>query len=980
MSLNIGGRMAKFSTEHPRMVTGVMTAVTLAMLTLALLPSIWPQQFGMLHPLVVDTDPENMLPEDEDVRVFHNAMKKEMSLYDMVVVGIVNEEHPQGVFNPESLQRIHELTEFAKGLRWPDPDNPGEEEGVIEIDIIAPSTVDNISQGEQPGFVDFSWLMKQPPQSEEEALSIRRKAQRIPFLNGTMVSEDGKAIALYLPLTSKDLSGRVYEELKEKIAAFDGDEQYHITGLPVAEDVFGIEMFKQMAVSAPLAMLVVFLLMLYFFRKFTLIVSPMVLAVVSIAMTMSLLVATGNVVHIMSSMIPIFIMPIAVLDAVHIISEFFDRYQKVKDRRKTIIHVMENLFVPMLYTSMTTAVGFGSLALVPIPPVQVFGLFVAFGVLVAWILTMTFIPAYVMFIKDESLENFGMAEENLEGEKKPLMSRILQAVGHGTVRNAKLVVVFLIVLGIISVYGIKQIQINDNPVKWFTSSHPIRVADRVLNEHFGGTYMAYLTLESQSRQQTAAEFASGLEKRLESAKDEFESIPNMAAVLDQLKAKAKSLATESGSVAELLKSLETYADDRIFNGPEEEYEAWDRAFSLLSSEDSSAEMFKQPAALALIERLQSHLARTGIVGKSNSLADIVKTVNRELVSGEEKDFRIPGSAAGVAQNLLQYQNSHRPQDLWHFVTPDYKKSVIWIQLRSGDNQDMNKVVAAVDEFMSEPGNLEGLEVDHKWFGLTYINVIWQDKMVAGMLQALLGSFLMVFLMMTILYRSALWGALSMIPLTITIAVVYAVIGFVGKDYDMPVAVLSSMSLGLAVDYAIHFISRSRSKYLLHETWKDCVTPMFEAPARAITRNVVVAGVGFLPLLAAPLIPYKTVGFFIAAILLSAGLATLLVLPALISILERALFPKKRGLCLVCHCVTCIVSSVSIILVIAINLYHFLSTGWDTMSWFGLAAVLLMAIGCYLVGKLKQSRIRFPIDKWGNPLEEQAEQEDPNEQS
>ena len=69
-------------------------------------------------------------------------------------------------------------------------------------------------------------------------------------------------------------------------------------------------------------------------------------------------------------------------------------------------------------------------------------------------------------------------------------------------------------------------------------------------------------------------------------------------------------------------------------------------------------------------------------------------------------------------------------------------------------------------------------------------------MVSGMLQAFLGSFLIVFLMMTILYRSALWGLLSMVPLTVTIGLIYGAIGLVGKDYDMPVAVLSSLSLGL----------------------------------------------------------------------------------------------------------------------------------------------------------------------------------------
>jgi len=49
----------------------------------------------------VDTDPENMLPQDAPVRVFHREMKKEFGMYDMIVIGIVDTQHENGVFNKE---------------------------------------------------------------------------------------------------------------------------------------------------------------------------------------------------------------------------------------------------------------------------------------------------------------------------------------------------------------------------------------------------------------------------------------------------------------------------------------------------------------------------------------------------------------------------------------------------------------------------------------------------------------------------------------------------------------------------------------------------------------------------------------------------------------------------------------------------------------------------------------------------------------
>ncbi|MFB0524242.1 MAG: MMPL family transporter, partial [Phycisphaerae bacterium] len=321
-------KIAAYSIRHYKLVTAITVLFTLG------LGSLIPQ-------ILVDTDPENMLSEDEPVRVFHNQTKKDFVLSDMVVLGVVNNKDPNGVFNQSSLKKIYELTEFSKNLRWPSEQDPNEEIGVVEVDLLAPSTVDHIGQG-GPGVVKFEWLMQRPPQTQDEALEIRNKAMSNPLLKGTVVSEDGKAICLYLPLTSKDLSHRVYAILKEKIAEFEGDEEYHITGLPVAEDTFGYEMFVQMAISAPLAMLTIFILMLVFFRKRVLIISPMIVALVSVISTMGLLIGLGYPVHIMSSMIPIFLMPIAVVDSVHILSEFFDLYTKQKGRKNTTLEVMSN--------------------------------------------------------------------------------------------------------------------------------------------------------------------------------------------------------------------------------------------------------------------------------------------------------------------------------------------------------------------------------------------------------------------------------------------------------------------------------------------------------------------------------------------------------------------------------------------------------------------------------------------------------------
>ena len=859
-----------FSLKKPKAVIAAMLAVTLII-------------GAFIVRVHVDTDPENMLSEDEHVRVFHAQTKKEFGLHDVVVLGVVNEENPDGVFNPATLKKVHALSKFAATLA--DPDDPTRK--VVARDIIAPDNVDNIIQAGL-GQVRFEWLMQEPPTTREEALKVRDAALDNPLLKGTMVSEDGKALAVYLPITKKDFAHATAEKLRGKIQELgpaNGDE-FHITGLPVAEDTFGKEMFVQMAISAPMAKLMIFLLMYYFFRNLQLITAPMILAGCAVVITMGLLIGTGHTLHIMSSMIPIFIMPIAVVDSVHILSEFFDLYQKKKNRRETLIYVMSDLFWPMLFTSLTSSVGFISLAWTPIPPVRAFGIFVGIGILLAWVMTILFIPAYIMLIPEKKLESFGASADHADHKNSPL-NRHLRWVGKTSISKPWAVIGVNLGIMFIGVIGMFLIQVNDNPVKWFKKTHEVRVADKVLNRHFGGTYEAYLVLSGNAKELTAPETVALLEKEVQSIPSANPALQESA--LNSIKAEAEGLQTGT----ELLDSLNQAWNSQLDNVAADDdagYEFWTAAINTVDKVRARKEIFKRPELLRWIADFQAHLAKQGDVGKSNSISDVVKKVHQELYEGNPQHFTIPDTVNAVAETLISFQNSHKPDDLWHLVTPDYTKANLWIQLRSGDNKDMERVVEDVDQYLAS--NPPPVELKHEWAGLTYINVVWQNKMVVGMMESFLSSFVLVFLMMAFLFRSPTWGLLAMIPLTFTIGFIYGFIGLIGKDYDMPVAVLSSLALGLAVDFAIHFLQRTRMTMAKTGDWNATITDMFDEPARAIFRNIIVIAVGFTPLLLAPLVPYQTVGVFLATIMFYSGLATLWILPALLTVMKGWVFKRE----------------------------------------------------------------------------------------
>jgi len=236
-------------------------------------------------------------------------------------------------------------------------------------------------------------------------------------------------------------------------------------------------------------------------------------------------------------------------------------------------------------------------------------------------------------------------------------------------------------------------------------------------------------------------------------------------------------------------------------------------------------------------------------------------------------------------------------------------------------------------------------------------------MVWGMLMSFLGSFIIVFIMMAILFRSFLWGIVCMVPLLITITVIYGIIGLIGKDYDMPVAVLSALTLGMAVDFAIHFLERARASYAETGSWQKSSAEMFGEPARAITRNVLVIAIGFLPLLAAPLIPYKTVGIFLCAIMALSGAVTLLALPAIIKLLEKVLF--KRALepkSVTCNCGFCLIISIATAVLVAMNLHRYWKLGWSRLAVLSIIVIPVMALICGIMSRRQACKMAANKEK------------------
>lgn len=758
-------RLVRFSVDHPKLVIALTLVLTFA--------------FGIQLPkITTDTDPKNMLPVTSPVRQYNDQVEEWFGLHpDVIVLGIRREE---GIFDSGTLARIERIT--GEILKIP---------GVVARDVIALPTVDDVTT--EGDLLRAQPLLSQIPATREEMESFKRRVLDNPLLVGRLVSRDGKTTALYVPIEKTANGKEIADQIKGILEKHKGTETFSLAGDPVARDTFGAEMFRQMGLFSPIAGVVMCVALFLMFRSWNLVLANMAVAMLSITWGMGLFIGLGIPIHIMASMSPVFLMAIST-DTVHIFNEFSFRLGEAGNKRAAILETLDAVATPVLYSDLTTAAGFASLAIGPILPVRVFGLLVAFGTLVILLLSFTFVPAVMALMKEEKLKRAGPGEGSGEGPSAAWLS----GIGRFSLRRRKAILLGGLLLLGLSLVGLTRIRINNNMIAWFKPNSEVRRADRILNESLGGTATLYLVAAGQ-------------------------------------------------------------AEDTM----------------------------KDPAVLRAIEGLQRYLEGKHLVGKTLSVADYVKRANRVLHADSPRDEAIPDSKDMVAQYLLLFSMAGKPRDLDNVVDYPYRKANIFVQLKSWDAVEARRLLTDVQRHIAS-NPVPGVEV--KPAGIAYFNMVWNDEVLVGMLSGFIASCILVLFLLVLDYRSLKWGLISFIPLFFTVLFLYGLVGFAGKDFDMPISVLSTLSLGLAIDFAIHFVSRFRQRFAATQDLHGALIWTAGRPGRGIMRNAVLFSAGFSVMLFAALTPYITVGAFMVAIMMLSALSTIVLLPAVIAVFHRWLLP------------------------------------------------------------------------------------------
>ena len=165
-------------------------------------------------------------------------------------------------------------------------------------------------------------------------------------------------------------------------------------------------------------------------------------------------------------------------------------------------------------------------------------------------------------------------------------------------------------------------------------------------------------------------------------------------------------------------------------------------------------------------------------------------------------------------------------------------------------------------------------------GMVPINVATSNEVVTSQLRSLTGSLLAVFLMLALIFRSVSRGVMGMIPLVFTVLFNFGVMGFFGIHLDIGTALVSSIVIGIGVDYSIHYLFRMLRELRQGAGLREAISNTVRRSGKAITSNAVTVGFGFLALSVSEFLPLVTLSWMIGLTLNISALSTMILLPAL----------------------------------------------------------------------------------------------------
>ncbi|WP_282604503.1 RND family transporter [Pelagibius sp. Alg239-R121] len=308
-------------------------------------------------------------------------------------------------------------------------------------------------------------------------------------------------------------------------------------------------------------------------------------------------------------------------------------------------------------------------------------------------------------------------------------------------------------------------------------------------------------------------------------------------------------------------------------------------------ETQEAEALFDPERLRRIEALQRFIEGLPSVKSTVSIADYLKQMNQALFDNQADAYELPETADQVAQYFLLYSMSGDPTDFEEEVDYDYRLANVRVTMNSGLYSAETEVIAALEDYLAAEFN--SADMTARLSGHVTVHYNWMNQLLSGHLTSVLISLLAVWVMSSLTFRSIIAGSLTLMPVAISVFLVYALMGAAGIRLAIGTSMSAAIAIGIGVDFAVHSLDRlillagDRARSL-----DEAIEDLFPTTGRALLFNFLTVFFGFGVLISSQVPGLIRFGSLVAVAVSASFIASMTVLPALVKLLPPAFLTEQ----------------------------------------------------------------------------------------
>lgn len=278
-------------------------------------------------------------------------------------------------------------------------------------------------------------------------------------------------------LINKDDSDELATALQELIET-EGFQEIHVMGKIMGQQEYIAVMKVEFLTFASISIFVLIIFLIIAYRALWGILIPMATVLLAVIGSLGFMQLSGTPLNMMTTLLPVIMLVVGMSDVVHLVSKYLEEIRYGRTKTVAIKNMLKKVGVATLLTSLTTALGFVTLIGVGMEPIQDFGIFTAVGVLLAFVLSILFIPSIFLNIKKPKITDSSRVQNAWE---RGLGKFFVQLC-----RNQKTVLLAYSIITVICIIGASRIKFDYFLMQDLAEDQPLMQELRYFQKQFGG--------------------------------------------------------------------------------------------------------------------------------------------------------------------------------------------------------------------------------------------------------------------------------------------------------------------------------------------------------------------------------------------------------------------------------------------------------------------------------------------------------------